>query len=105
MGVSGLSTFYIEHILKKELKPALNLTRLIGKKLILGNWCPTLVWLSLCRMGLQGNMNLWSILDCKANKKPRPLKMPLLRRFLQYAWKTISLQHIVSLIPFDVKTN
>ena len=64
MGVSGLSNLhivptgktvdlsnYIEYILKKELKPPLNLTRTTGK-IILRNWYLTLVWLSLCRMGL-----------------------------------------------------
>ena len=64
MGVSGLSNlhivptgktvdscYYTEQMLKKELKPALNRTRTTGK-IMLENWYPTLVWLSLCRMGL-----------------------------------------------------
>ena len=134
MGVSGLSnlhivptvdsSFHIEHILKKELKPALNGQGQL-EKLILGNWYPTLVWLSLCRMGLPhirrpqhrhgatttpnfigkqewpGNSpnlncieNLWSILDYEAYKDPRPSTMPQLLSRLQYAWRTIPLQHM-----------
>ena len=42
--------------------------------------------------------NLWSILDCEAYKDPHPSTMPQLRRRLHYAWRTIPLQHIVSLI-------
>ena len=65
MGVSGLSnlhivptgktvdsSYYIEHILKKELKPALNRTRTTGKINTRKLKYSTLVWLSLCRMGL-----------------------------------------------------
>ena len=42
--------------------------------------------------------NLWSILDSEAYKDPRPSTMPQLRRRLQCAWRTIPLQHVVSLI-------
>ena len=42
--------------------------------------------------------NLWTILDCEAYKDHRPSTMPQLHRRLHYAWSTILLQHIVSLI-------
>ena len=42
--------------------------------------------------------NLWSILDSEAYKDPCPSTMPQLRRRLHYAWRTISPQHIISLI-------
>ena len=141
-GVSGLSnlhivltgktvdsSYYIEHILKKELKPALNRTRKTGKintrKLVsypdlavfmqdgatphtaaatqtrcynnLPNFIGKQEWPG-DSPDLNCIENLWSILDCEAHKDPRPSTMPQLHRCLHYAWRTIPLQHIVSLI-------
>ena len=42
--------------------------------------------------------NLWSILDREAYKDPRPSTIPQLHHCLHYAWRTIPLQHIISLI-------
>ena len=123
------SNYYIEHILKKELKPALNRTRITGKisarKLVpypglavftqdgatphtataTQTWCEENLPNFIGKHEWPGNSpdlncieNLWSILDCEAYKDPRPSTMPQLRRRLQYAWRTISLQHVVSLI-------
>ena len=142
MGVSGLSNLhivptgktvdssnYIEYILKKELKPPLNLTRTTGKnnsrKLVpypglavfmqdgatshtaaaTQTWCDDNLPNFIGKQEWPGNspdlnciVNLWSVLDFEANKDPRPSTMLQLHRRLQYAWMTIPLQHIVSLI-------
>ena len=123
------SNYYIEHILKKELKPALNRKRTTGKintrKLVpypglavfmqdgatphtaaaTQTWCDNNLPNFIGKQEWLGNSpdlncieNLWSILDCEAYKDPRPSTMPQLHRRLHYAWRTIPLQHIVSLI-------
>ena len=47
---------------------------------------------------LNGIVNLWSILDREAYNDPHISTMTQLRRRLQHAWRTISPQHITSLI-------
>ena len=151
MGVNGLSKlqivptrktiyskYYIEHILKKELKSALNRTRSTGRidqrqhvpypdlavfmqvgatphtAVATQNWCEDNLPNFIDKFKWPGNSpdlncieSFWSILDREACKDPHPSNMPQLRRRLQHAWRTISPQHITSLIhsmPKRIKT-